>query len=233
MRFLGPQGFEDVRIFIHNDNQSIICFLLNLLVCHITRTVIGNCCCLDNDIYAIVGCKAGLQHFIGGFNLHCLNIRRYSKRRGTADKQYFSTALGSHLSYGIAHLAAGTVADKADGVNRLTCTCCGNEYLQATQVALTAGKKAAHKLHNLLRFRQTAGAAGAAGKMSGNRRHYSNTAALQLSDIFLSCSIKIHTGIHCGANNYRCLSCQKRSAQQIIRNAICHFSQNISGSRRN
>ena len=233
MRFLSPQGFEDVRIFIHNDNQSVICFLLNLLVCHITRTVIGNCCCLDNDIYAIVGCKAGLQHFIGGFNLNSLHIRRYSKRRGTADKQYFSTALGSHLSYGIAHLAAGTVADKADRVNRFTCTCCCNEYLQATQVALTAGKKAAHKLHNLLRFRQTAGAAGTAGKMSGCRRHYSNTAALQLSDVFLSCSIKIHTGIHCGANNYRCLSCQERSAQQIIRNAIGHFSQNISGSRRN
>ena len=233
MRFLSTQSFEDIRIFIHNYSQSIICFLLNLLVCHITRTVIGNSRCLNNDINCIVGCEAGLQHFIGRFNLHSLHIRRYSKRRRTADKQYLSTALGSHLSYGIAHLAAGTVADKADGVNRFTCTCCGNEYLQATQVALTAGKKAAHKLHNLLRFRQTAGAAGAAGKMSGSRRHYSNTAALQLSDIFLSCSIKIHTGIHCGADNYRCLSCQKRSAQQIIRNAICHFSQNISGSRRN
>ena len=233
MRFLGTQCFEDIRIFIHNDSQSVIVFLLNLLVCHITRTVIGNCCCLDNDIYAIVGCKAGLQHFIGRFNLHCLHIRRYGKSGRTADKQYLGTALGSHLSYSIAHLAAGTVANKADGVNRLTCACCGNEYLQPTQVALTAGKKAAHKLHNLLRFRQTAGAAGAAGKMSGSRRHYSNTAALQLSDIFLGCSIKIHTGIHCGANNYRCLSCQKRSAQQIIRNAIGHFSQNISGSRRN
>ena len=233
MRFLRTQGFEDVRIFIHNHSQSIICFLFNLLVCHITRTVIGNCCCLDNDIHAIVGCEAGLQHFIGGFNLHCLHIRRYGKCRRTADKQYLSTALGSHLGYGIAHLAAGTVADKADRVNRFTCTCCGNEYLQATQVALTAGKKAAHKLHNLLWFRQTARAAGATGKMSGCRRHYSNTAALQLSDVFLSCSIKIHTGIHCGANNYRCLSCQKRSAQQIIRNAIGHFSQNISGSRRN
>ena len=233
MRFLCTQGFEDIRIFIHNHNQSIICFLLNLLVCHITRTVIGNCCCLDNDINCIVGCKAGLQHFIGRFNLHSLHIRRYSKRRGTADKQHLSTALGSHLGYGIAHLAAGTVADKADRVNRFTCTCCGNEYLQATQVALPAGKKAAHKLHNLLRFRQTAGATGATGKMSGSRRHYSNTAALQLSDIFLSCSIKIHTGIHCGADNYRCLSCQKRSAQQIVRNAIGHFSQNISGRRRN
>ena len=233
MRFLSTQGFEDVRIFIHNHSQSIICFLLNLLVCHITRTVIGNSRCLDNDINRIISCQASLQHFIGRFHLHSLHIRRYSKCGRTADKQYLSTALGSHLSYGIAHLAAGTVADKADGVNRLTCACCGNEYLQATQIALTAGKKAAHKLHNLLRFRQTAGAAGAAGKMSGSRRHYSNTAALQLSDIFLGCSIKIHTGIHCGADNYRCLSCQKRSAQQIIRNAICHFSQNISGSRCN
>ena len=129
-----------------------------------------------------------------------------------------------------AHLAAGVVGDKADGVDALTGCACGNEYALACKVLLI-GSLADDVLQQSLLVGELSVADVAVCQHTADRLHYLIAELSQLVKIVLNYGVVEHIMVHGRSDYLLAGASHDRGGQHIVGNAVCYLAYDVCRGR--
>ena len=167
---------------------------------------VGNGCA--HDTRSAIGKQAcgGMVHVRGAF--HVCNVEKCGVGQGlrTWPQNEFHLGALAEALFGkcYSHLAAGVVANEADGIQFFVSRASRNENALATQATLAACKELLQLLNYALGFLHSSLAFQSGGKESGTGFHYGNTTLLQQTEVFLCGNVGIHVKVHGRSHEHRC-----------------------------
>ena len=188
---------------------------------------------LNHDICIVRMGKHRFTEFFGAFDhdsVYMLGRLQMYRARG---ENHICAALFGCRRDGVAHLTRRTVRDKAHGIDSFHRRSGGHQNGFSDQILFWGRQEAIQRIDNFIRFAHSTDVVVSAGQMAGLRTFKGNAAQKKRLHIRLRRRISPHGGIHRGANQFRRSGCQKRCGEQIVRNAVGHFGQNIRSRRRN
>jgi hypothetical protein len=150
--------------------------------------------------------------------------------RGAADEDDPGAAALRGFGQGVAHLAAGAVAEEADGVESLAGAAGGDQDDLACQV-VEAAKGAEDGVGDGLGLGHAACAHHAAGQLACARLDDAHAALAEGFEVRLGCRVLPHVHIHGRGNQHRRLGGQVQGGEEIVGDAVSKFGQDI-GRRR-
>ena len=152
------------------------------------------------------------------------------QRRGAADEDDFSPAALGCVGQCVAHLAAGAVADEADGVESLARAAGGDQNHFAGQIVA-----AAHGAENGVgdggRLGHAACADHAAGQFARPRLDHPHAALAKGFQVGLRGRMLPHIRIHRGSDQDRRGCGQEHGSEEVVSDAVRVFGQDVGCGR--
>src|ERR1039458_3848528 len=155
------------------------------------------------------------------------------ERSGGGDKDDLRAALAGGFGEGVAHLAAGAVAEKADGVDGLAGASGGDEDGLAVKVLCGRGLQGGeHGLGDGVDVGEAAGAGHAAGEVAAAGFYDGDAAGLKYRDIRTCRRVVPHVHVHRGGDDDRSGGGKKHGGEEVVGEAVGHLGEDVGGGGR-
>ena len=136
------------------------------------------------------------------------------------DQRHCRAAVAGGFGDGEAHLAAGAVADVADGVDRFASAAGRDDDVAGAQGAAAAADGPAHGARQFERLQQTAQTASAAGQPSLRRTGDQDVAGLEQLQIGLDGGLGVHDAVHGGGDDERSFGGEGGEDDGVVADAV-------------
>ncbi len=188
--------------------------------------IVGHGSGLDNDGRFLEVLHHGIPHFDGGLDVDDLNTLWRRDVYRTGDEDNASAPSRGCFCNGIAHLAAGTVRDEADRIERFLSGTRSDQHGLAFEI-LHAVLRPDDSVGNDAGFGEPAGAFCSAGEQAFRGLYDDVTAAAQSLNVVTNRGMFPHVRVHRRSEHDCALECEIESGEEIVSQAVRELGQQI------
>ena len=161
--------------------------------------------------------------------LHHFAVRGRVQARWAADENDSCAAAAGGFGQGVAHFAAGAVADEANRIEGLARAAGGDQNDFASQI-VAAAQRGEHRVGDGLRLGHAAGADHAAGQIAGSGLDDAHAALAQHFKIGLGGRMVPHVDVHGRSNHDRRSGGEIQRGEKVVGDAVSELGQDVGGS---
>ena len=156
------------------------------------------------------------------------------QRSGRGDQDDLRAALVGGLGEGVAHLAAGAVAEEADGIDRLAGASGGDKDGFAGEVLLSAAscEGGENRLGDGFDVGEAAGAGHAAGEIAAAGLDDGDAAGFEQLDVGARGGMVPHVHVHRRGDDDGRGGGEEHGGEKVVGEAVGHFGENVRGGGR-